>query len=127
MTLPGPGPVPQSVWVKTGALRWWCDWKPHKWVDVRVALEQFTGHDGARDSILFVYYVVHEEKKVRAWAGRVGVGAWGGGAEAWDPGPEALSLGPNLAPMKCRPQVTESLPVVGRCVVAPQGHLGLSR
>jgi hypothetical protein len=53
------------VWVKTGALQWWCDWKPHKWVDVRVALEQFTGHDGARDSILFIYYVVHEEKKVR--------------------------------------------------------------
>lgn len=57
--------MPQSVWVKTGALQWWCDWKPHKWVDVRVALEQFTGHDGARDSILFIYYVVHEEKKVR--------------------------------------------------------------
>jgi hypothetical protein len=56
--------VPQSVWVKTGALQWWCDWKPHKWVDVRVALEQFTGHDGARDSVLFMYYVVHEEKKV---------------------------------------------------------------
>ncbi|XP_023420946.1 tectonin beta-propeller repeat-containing protein 1 isoform X2 [Cavia porcellus] len=55
--------VEQSVWVKTGTLQWWCDWKPHKWVDVRVALEQFTGHDGARDSILFVYYIVHEEKK----------------------------------------------------------------
>ncbi|XP_073931625.1 tectonin beta-propeller repeat-containing protein 1 isoform X2 [Castor canadensis] len=55
--------VEQSVWVKTGALQWWCDWKPHKWVDVRVALEQFTGHDGARDSVLFMYYVVHEEKK----------------------------------------------------------------
>ncbi|XP_028611985.1 tectonin beta-propeller repeat-containing protein 1 isoform X3 [Grammomys surdaster] len=55
--------VEQSVWVKTGALQWWCDWKPHKWVDVRVALEQFTGNDGARDSILFIYYVVHEEKK----------------------------------------------------------------
>lgn len=52
------------MWVKTGALQWWCDWKPHKWVDVRVALEQFTGLDGARDSILFIYYVVHEEKKV---------------------------------------------------------------
>uniref|UniRef100_A0A8C5KIV7 Tectonin beta-propeller repeat-containing protein 1 n=1 Tax=Jaculus jaculus TaxID=51337 RepID=A0A8C5KIV7_JACJA len=55
--------VEQSVWVKTGAVQWWCDWKPHKWVDVRVALEQFTGHDGARDSILFIYYLVHEEKK----------------------------------------------------------------
>nr|KAF6482336.1 tectonin beta-propeller repeat containing 1 [Molossus molossus] len=55
--------VEQSVWVKTGSLQWWCDWKPHKWVDVRVALEQFKGHDGARDSILFVYYVVQEEKK----------------------------------------------------------------
>ncbi|XP_012614885.2 tectonin beta-propeller repeat-containing protein 1 [Microcebus murinus] len=55
--------VEQSVWVKTGTLQWWCDWKPHKWVDVRVALEQFTGHDGARDSILFIYYVVHGEKK----------------------------------------------------------------
>ncbi|XP_058141768.1 LOW QUALITY PROTEIN: tectonin beta-propeller repeat-containing protein 1 [Dasypus novemcinctus] len=55
--------VEQSVWVKTGSLQWWCDWKPHKWVDVRVALEQFTGHDGVRDSVLFIYYVVHEEKK----------------------------------------------------------------
>ncbi|XP_037670097.1 tectonin beta-propeller repeat-containing protein 1 isoform X2 [Choloepus didactylus] len=55
--------VEQSVWVKTGSLQWWCDWKPHKWVDVRVALEQFTGHDGVRDSVLFLYYVVHEEKK----------------------------------------------------------------
>ncbi|XP_036682138.1 tectonin beta-propeller repeat-containing protein 1 isoform X4 [Balaenoptera musculus] len=55
--------VEQSVWVKTGALQWWCDWKPHKWVDVRVALEQFTGHDGVRDSILFIYYMIHEEKK----------------------------------------------------------------
>ncbi|XP_076996716.1 tectonin beta-propeller repeat-containing protein 1 isoform X2 [Tamandua tetradactyla] len=55
--------VEQSVWVKTGALQWWCDWKPHKWVDVRVALEQFMGHDGVRDSVLFIYYVVHAEKK----------------------------------------------------------------
>lgn len=62
--------MPQSVWVKTGSLQWWCDWKPHKWVDVRVALEQFTGHDGTRDSILFIYYMVHEEKKVR------GGGTW---------------------------------------------------
>ncbi|XP_006889825.1 PREDICTED: tectonin beta-propeller repeat-containing protein 1 [Elephantulus edwardii] len=55
--------VEQSVWVKTGALQWWCDWKPHKWVDVRVVLEQFTGNDGAQDSILFIYYMVQEEKK----------------------------------------------------------------
>ncbi|XP_004840529.1 tectonin beta-propeller repeat-containing protein 1 isoform X1 [Heterocephalus glaber] len=55
--------VEQSVWVKTGSLQWWCDSKPHKWVDVRVALEQFTGHDGTHDSILFIYYMVHEEKK----------------------------------------------------------------
>uniref|UniRef100_A0A8C4KYG6 Tectonin beta-propeller repeat containing 1 n=1 Tax=Equus asinus asinus TaxID=83772 RepID=A0A8C4KYG6_EQUAS len=66
----------QSVWVKTGTLQWWCNWKPHKWVDVRVALEQFTGHDGARDSILFIYYVVHEEKKVR-WGAPLGGGAQG--------------------------------------------------
>ncbi|XP_067317592.1 tectonin beta-propeller repeat-containing protein 1 [Anolis sagrei] len=55
--------VQQSVWVKTGTLQWWRSWKPYKWVDVRVALEQFTGHDGARDSILFVYYMHFEEKK----------------------------------------------------------------
>lgn len=37
-------------------------------MDVRVALEQFTGSDGMRDSILFIYYMFHEEKKVRsAW------------------------------------------------------------
>ncbi|XP_044534885.1 tectonin beta-propeller repeat-containing protein 1 [Gracilinanus agilis] len=55
--------VEQSVWVKTGTLQWWVDWKPHKWIDVRVALEQFTGNDGTRDSILFIYYMFHEEKK----------------------------------------------------------------
>lgn len=33
-------------------------------MDVRVALEQFTGSDGMRDSILFIYYMYHEEKKV---------------------------------------------------------------
>ncbi|KAM6155831.1 LOW QUALITY PROTEIN: tectonin beta-propeller repeat-containing protein 1 [Rhynchocyon petersi] len=55
--------VEQSVWVKTGALQWWCDWKPHKWVDVRVVLEQLTAHGGVQDSILFIYYMVHEEKK----------------------------------------------------------------
>lgn len=58
----------QSVWVKTGALQWWRNWKPHKWMDVRVALEQFTGSDGMRDSILFIYYMYHEEKKVCAAA-----------------------------------------------------------
>lgn len=56
----------QSVWVKTGMLQWWRNWKPHKWMDVRVALEQFTGSDGMRDSILFIYYMYHEEKKVRS-------------------------------------------------------------
>lgn len=78
--------------MKTGTLQWWCDWKPHKWVDVRVALEQFTGHDGVRDSILFIYYVVHEEKKVwwvpRGWGAKVGTG------HAWDTRPEVQSPGP---------------------------------
>ncbi|XP_014806855.1 PREDICTED: tectonin beta-propeller repeat-containing protein 1 [Calidris pugnax] len=55
--------VEQSVWVKTGTLQWWRNWKPYKWMDVRVALEQFTGSDGMRDSILFIYYMYHEEKK----------------------------------------------------------------
>ncbi|KAM8960498.1 tectonin beta-propeller repeat-containing protein 1 [Pelodytes ibericus] len=55
--------VEQSVWVKTGSLQWWQDWKPYKWIDVRVALEQFTGVDGTRDSILFLYYTHYEEKK----------------------------------------------------------------
>ncbi|XP_068100674.1 tectonin beta-propeller repeat-containing protein 1 isoform X2 [Hyperolius riggenbachi] len=55
--------VEQSVWVKTGCLQWWRDWKPHKWIDVRVALEQMTANDGSRDSILFIYYMHNEEKK----------------------------------------------------------------
>ncbi|XP_033023021.1 tectonin beta-propeller repeat-containing protein 1 [Lacerta agilis] len=55
--------VEQSVWVKTGTLQWWRNWKPYRWVDVRVALEQFTGNDGTRDSILFIYYMHYEEKK----------------------------------------------------------------
>lgn len=112
------GPVLQSVWVKTGALQWWCDWKPHKWVDVRVALEQFTGLDGARDSILFIYYVVHEEKKVCVgfpWEG----GSHGRGAQshAWDTSPQLLSQGPCLA-------VAEWLPVVTAAPVNGQHKCG---
>lgn len=64
----------QSVWVKTGTLQWWRNWKPYKWMDVRVALEQFTGSDGMRDSILFIYYMYHEEKKVcSAWDPELGL------------------------------------------------------
>ncbi|KAG8433064.1 hypothetical protein GDO86_017369 [Hymenochirus boettgeri] len=55
--------VEQSVWVKTGTLQWFRDWKPNKWIDVRVALEQFLATDGSRDSILFIYYTHYEEKK----------------------------------------------------------------
>lgn len=54
----------QSVWVKTATLQWWRSWKPFRWVDVQVALEQFTANDGTRDSIFFVYYTHNEEKKV---------------------------------------------------------------
>ncbi|ETE63932.1 Tectonin beta-propeller repeat-containing protein 1, partial [Ophiophagus hannah] len=43
--------------------QWWRSWKPYRWVDVQVALEQFTANDGTRDSILFVYYTHNEEKK----------------------------------------------------------------
>uniref|UniRef100_A0A8C8C2E6 Tectonin beta-propeller repeat-containing protein 1 n=1 Tax=Oncorhynchus tshawytscha TaxID=74940 RepID=A0A8C8C2E6_ONCTS len=55
--------VEQSVWVKKGAMQWWRDWKPHKWVDVRFALEQFSGPEGNQDGILFLYYNFNEEKK----------------------------------------------------------------
>lgn len=54
----------QSVWVRQGALRWWRDWKPQRWVDVGVALEQSTKSDGRKDSIFFVYYAQYDEKKV---------------------------------------------------------------
>lgn len=54
----------QSVWVRKGALRWWRDWKPQRWVDVGVALEQSTKSDGRKDSIFFVYYAQYDEKKV---------------------------------------------------------------
>lgn len=54
----------QSVWVRKGALRWWRDWKPQRWVDVGVALEQSTKSDGRKDSIFFVYYTQYDEKKV---------------------------------------------------------------
>ncbi|CAK6964823.1 tectonin beta-propeller repeat-containing protein 1 isoform X1 [Scomber scombrus] len=53
-----------SVWVRKGALRWWRDWKPQRWVDVGVALEQSTKSDGRKDSIFFVYYTQYDEKKV---------------------------------------------------------------
>ncbi|XP_029692376.1 tectonin beta-propeller repeat-containing protein 1 isoform X1 [Takifugu rubripes] len=53
----------QSVWVRKGALRWWRDWKPQRWADVGVALEQSTGSDGRKDSIFFVYYTQYDEKK----------------------------------------------------------------
>ncbi|XP_063761048.1 tectonin beta-propeller repeat-containing protein 1 isoform X2 [Eleginops maclovinus] len=52
-----------SVWVRKGALRWWRDWKPQRWVDVSVALEQSTKSDGRKDSIFFVYYTQYDEKK----------------------------------------------------------------
>ncbi|XP_031727989.1 tectonin beta-propeller repeat-containing protein 1 isoform X2 [Anarrhichthys ocellatus] len=52
-----------SVWVRKGALRWWRDWKPQRWVDVSVALEQSTKSDGGKDSIFFVYYTQYDEKK----------------------------------------------------------------
>lgn len=58
---------PQSVWVRKGALRWWRDWKPQRWVDVSVALEQSTKCDGRKDSIFFVYYMQYDEKKVCFW------------------------------------------------------------
>uniref|UniRef100_A0AAQ5YC82 Tectonin beta-propeller repeat-containing protein 1 n=1 Tax=Amphiprion ocellaris TaxID=80972 RepID=A0AAQ5YC82_AMPOC len=55
--------VEQSVWVKKGTMQWWRDWKPHKWIDVHFALEQFSGPDGNKDGILFIYYNYYEEKK----------------------------------------------------------------
>uniref|UniRef100_H3AXP5 Tectonin beta-propeller repeat-containing protein 1 n=1 Tax=Latimeria chalumnae TaxID=7897 RepID=H3AXP5_LATCH len=55
--------IEQSVWVKKGTMQWWRDWKPHKWMDVRVALEQFTGNDGKQDGILFIYYTYNNEKR----------------------------------------------------------------
>lgn len=55
--------VEQSVWVKKGTMQWWRDWKPHKWMDVQFALEQFSGPDGNKDGILFIYYNFYEEKK----------------------------------------------------------------
>uniref|UniRef100_A0A7N8WVZ1 Tectonin beta-propeller repeat-containing protein 1 n=1 Tax=Mastacembelus armatus TaxID=205130 RepID=A0A7N8WVZ1_9TELE len=53
----------QSVWVRKGSLRWWRDWKPQRWMDVGVALEQSTKSDGRKDSIFFVYYSQYNEKK----------------------------------------------------------------
>ncbi|KAL6102846.1 tecpr1 [Pungitius sinensis] len=52
-----------SVWVRKGALRWWRDGKPQRWVDVAVALEQSTKSGGRKDSIFFVYYTQYDEKK----------------------------------------------------------------
>lgn len=45
-------------------MQWWKDWKPHKWINVHFALEQFSGPEGNKDGILFVYYNFYEEKKV---------------------------------------------------------------
>uniref|UniRef100_A0A9J7Y3B8 Tectonin beta-propeller repeat-containing protein 1 n=1 Tax=Cyprinus carpio carpio TaxID=630221 RepID=A0A9J7Y3B8_CYPCA len=55
--------IEQSVWVKKGTMQWWRDWKPHKWVDVQFALEQFSGVEGNKDGILFIYYTFNDEKK----------------------------------------------------------------
>ncbi|KAM9715861.1 tectonin beta-propeller repeat-containing protein 1 [Menidia menidia] len=55
--------IEQSVWVKKGTMQWWRDWKPHKWIDVHFALEQFSGPEGDKDGILFIYYNYYEEKK----------------------------------------------------------------
>lgn len=61
-------PPLQSVWIKKGTMQWWKDWKPHKWINVNFALEQFSGPEGNKDGILFVYYNFYEEKKVRVFA-----------------------------------------------------------
>ncbi|XP_055031440.2 tectonin beta-propeller repeat-containing protein 1 [Misgurnus anguillicaudatus] len=55
--------IEQSVWVKKGSMQWWRDWKPHKWIDVQFALEQFSGAEGNKDGILFIYYTFNDEKK----------------------------------------------------------------
>ncbi|XP_061666577.1 tectonin beta-propeller repeat-containing protein 1 [Syngnathoides biaculeatus] len=55
--------IEQCVWVKKGPMQWWRDWKPHKWVDVHFALEQFSGPEGNKDGILFIYYNYYDEKK----------------------------------------------------------------
>ncbi|XP_060883536.1 tectonin beta-propeller repeat-containing protein 1 isoform X4 [Labrus mixtus] len=55
--------IEQSVWMKKGTMQWWRDWKPHKWMDVHFALEQFSGPEGNKDGILFIYYNFYEEKK----------------------------------------------------------------
>ncbi|AWP17426.1 putative tectonin beta-propeller repeat-containing protein 1 isoform 2 [Scophthalmus maximus] len=55
--------IEQSVWVKKGTMQWWRDWKPHKWIDVQFALEQFSGPEGNKDGIFFIYYNFYEEKK----------------------------------------------------------------
>ncbi|XP_051905239.1 tectonin beta-propeller repeat-containing protein 1 isoform X2 [Hippocampus zosterae] len=52
-----------SIWLRKGTLSWWRDWKPQRWVDVAVALEQSTKSDGGKDSIFFVYYTRYDEKK----------------------------------------------------------------
>ncbi|CAB1342371.1 unnamed protein product [Coregonus sp. 'balchen'] len=45
-------PVERSA----GSMRWWRDWKPYRWVDVGVALEQSTNGNGKRDAIFFIYF-----------------------------------------------------------------------
>lgn len=45
-------------------MQWWRDWKPHKWLDVQFALEQFSGAEGNKDGVLFIYYTFNDEKKV---------------------------------------------------------------
>lgn len=55
--------IEQSVWVKKGTMQWWRDWKPHKWIDVQFALEQFSGPEGKKDGILFIYYNYYDQKK----------------------------------------------------------------
>ncbi|XP_062308052.1 tectonin beta-propeller repeat-containing protein 1 isoform X2 [Osmerus eperlanus] len=52
-----------SVWMRKGSMRWWRDWKPQRWVDVGMALEQSTNSNGWRDSIFFIYYTQYDEKK----------------------------------------------------------------
>ncbi|KAJ7989723.1 hypothetical protein DPEC_G00307480 [Dallia pectoralis] len=52
-----------SVWVRKGSMRWWRDWKPFRWVDVGVALEESTNVNGNRDAIFFIYYTHYDEKK----------------------------------------------------------------
>uniref|UniRef100_A0A4W4EAH0 Peroxin/Ferlin domain-containing protein n=1 Tax=Electrophorus electricus TaxID=8005 RepID=A0A4W4EAH0_ELEEL len=52
-----------TVSVRKGVMCWWRDWKPRRWEEVGVTLEQVRGGGAEPDDILYIFYTHNEQRK----------------------------------------------------------------